>query len=88
MAEKFNAFRNFVGKLGPHKKKILSVAGLFIALIGLGTGVYLVGQRHLFTPFADVAPITFKDPGGNPLPQESGTPITETLNVKIELNAP
>lgn len=70
------------------KKRIFSIVGLFVAIIGIGTGVYLVGERQLLTPQADITPITFKDTSGNILPQENGTPVTETLNVKIELNAP
>lgn len=69
-------------------KNILKLVGFSVLILGVIVSVYLVGLRTFLTPQADVEPIVIKDANGNPLPVENGVPVTNSLNVQLELNAP
>lgn len=69
-------------------KKISAVLGIVIALAGLGAGLYLVAHPQILQKKADVTPIIFKNIQGETLPTEDGVPVTQELNVKVQLDAP
>lgn len=61
---------------------------MLVALGGLVAGLYLVAHPQILQKKADVTPIIFKDSTGNTLPVEDGIPVTQELNVKVQLDAP
>lgn len=67
---------------------VLKLSGLILLIAGIIVGVYLVGERVALTPKAEGSPIVVRDSQGNPLPEEGGVPVTDSPNIKIELNAP
>lgn len=71
------------------QRGVVHLLVLLILLAAIAAGVYLVGQRTNFLPEAGGGAIFFRDKNGGPLSVgEDGIPVSSSLEVQVELNAP
>lgn len=76
--------------LAMDRKKIITVAVIFILVAGIFVTLYLVQRTQIFKPRASGTDILFRQANGSPLPivNQNGQelPQTDSLTVEVELN--
>lgn len=67
---------------------ILPILFIILLVIGIVAGVYLIRKQTTIKSKASSDAVKVKSGQGQDLPEENGIPVTDDLNVQLELNPP
>jgi hypothetical protein len=67
---------------------IFTILIILLLVVGLAVGVYMIRQQTTLKSRASADTVKVKSASGQELPQENGIPVTNDLNIQLELNPP